>query len=187
MYYGRGDYRTGYYRRGDPLSLGGIIGSIGSVARSFITGGPVAALRTGISEIAGTGAPKTNLPMIVAPNIPISTFGTGGVDVPKGTPGAVKTPGLGGMASRILPGGMSGYEVPGATLSGYHVIKKGPHAGQLARNRRMNVTNPRALRRGLRRIQGFGKLVQRMKRAVGRANTAVGNKHTARRRAFGRR
>jgi hypothetical protein len=38
----------------------------------------------------------------------------------------------------------------------------------------MNVTNPKALRRSLRRVAGFGKLARRARRDIGRAATAVG-------------
>jgi len=43
--------------------------------------------------------------------------------------------------------------------SGYHLAKDG--SGRLVRNRRMNVANPRALRRSMRRVQGFEKLARR--------------------------
>jgi hypothetical protein len=46
--------------------------------------------------------------------------------------------------------------------SGYHVIKKGPHAGKLTKNRHMHVTNPRALRRAIRRARGFEKLARKV-------------------------
>jgi hypothetical protein len=38
----------------------------------------------------------------------------------------------------------------------------------------MNVGNARALRRSLRRVSGFAKLVKRSKRAISRAASAVG-------------
>jgi len=40
--------------------------------------------------------------------------------------------------------------------------------------RRMNVTNPKALRKALRRVAGFGKMARRARRDIGRAATAVG-------------
>jgi len=43
--------------------------------------------------------------------------------------------------------------------SGYHYAKDG--SGRIVRNRRMNVANPRALRRSMRRVQGFEKLAKR--------------------------
>lgn len=42
--------------------------------------------------------------------------------------------------------------------------------------RRMNVTNPRALRKALRRVSGFGKMAARARKDIGRAATAVGVK-----------
>lgn len=179
MPYYRGDYGTGYYR-GDPFSLTGLIGGIAKVGTSFVTGGPLAAIKTGVSLIK---QPATLPRISTTPNLPIATLGTlppAMIDVPRTTPGALPTPGLGGTISRILPGGKSGYEVG---LRGYHMSK----SGKIVKNRRMNVVNPRALRRAIRRASGFGKLVQRMKRSFARANTAVGNRHIVRRKGFGRR
>ena len=48
---------------------------------------------------------------------------------------------------------------PGCPPSGYHLAKDG--SGRFVRNRRMNVANPRALRRSMRRVQGFEKLAKR--------------------------
>lgn len=67
-------------------------------------------------------------------------------------PGQIKVPGMRGTIERILPGGETGYY----------------------RRRRMNPTNPKALRRALRRVTGFAKLAQRTKRDIGRAATAAG-------------
>ena len=47
----------------------------------------------------------------------------------------------------------------GAVPSGYHYAKDG--SGRIVRNRRMNVANPRALRKAMRRVQGFEKLAKR--------------------------
>jgi hypothetical protein len=48
-----------------------------------------------------------------------------------------------------------------AGMKGYHIERRGKHAGQLIKNRHMRVTNPRALRRALRRAHGFAKLAMR--------------------------
>jgi len=48
---------------------------------------------------------------------------------------------------------------PGTVPSGYHLAKDG--SGRLVRNRRMNPANPRALRRSMRRLDGFEKLARR--------------------------
>ena len=65
-----------------------------------------------------------------------------------------KAPGIRGAIERFLPGGETGYLV--------------------RRRQRMNVANPKALRRSLRRVAGFGKLASRARRDIGRAATAVG-------------
>lgn len=44
---------------------------------------------------------------------------------------------------------------------GFHIEKRGKHAGQFIKNRKMNVCNPRALRRAVRRAHGFAKLAMR--------------------------
>jgi hypothetical protein len=48
--------------------------------------------------------------------------------------------------------------VPVPGMGGWHISKK---TGKLVRNRHMRVTNPRALRRALRRAHGFAKLAMR--------------------------
>jgi len=61
--------------------------------------------------------------------------------------------------------------------SGSNPIIQAP-SGELVQlrrgGRRMNVVNPKALRRSLRRVAGFGKLAARMRRDIGRAATSVG-------------
>lgn len=47
------------------------------------------------------------------------------------------------------------------------------------RRRRMNPGNAKALNRAIRRINGFAGLVKRSKRAVGKANSAIGNRPRA--------
>lgn len=53
---------------------------------------------------------------------------------------------------------------PLSTQRGFHVAKAGRHAGMLVRNRRMRVTNPKALRRAIRRCAGFAHLAKRVLR-----------------------
>lgn len=45
---------------------------------------------------------------------------------------------------------------------GMHMIARGPHAGQATKNRRMHVTNVKALRRAIRRAHGFEKLARKV-------------------------
>lgn len=59
-----------------------------------------------------------------------------------GAPPLIPKPGFKGFAERVIPGGESGYMV--------------------AKRRRINVTNVKALRRAGRRVRGFLKLANRM-------------------------
>ena len=52
-----------------------------------------------------------------------------------------------------------------------------PKHTEAVTTRRMNVANPRALRRSLRRVSGFAKLTTRVRKAVGHAAAAVGVHH----------
>jgi len=71
-------------------------------------------------------------------------------------PGQGRLPPFTATGAGVLPmGGRPAGMVP----SGYHFAKDG--SGRLVRNRRMNVANPRALRRSMRRVQGFEKLARR--------------------------
>ena len=59
--------------------------------------------------------------------------------------------GAGALGTKMLAAG-------GACPKGFHTSKKHGHC---VRNRHMRVTNPRALRRSLRRAHGFAKLAMR--------------------------
>jgi len=76
--------------------------------------------------------------------------------LPARVPGQGRLPPFTATGPGVLPmGGIQGYGAP----SGYHLAKDG--SGKLVRNRRMNIANPRALRRAMRRVQGFEKLARR--------------------------
>lgn len=69
------------------------------------------------------------------------------------------------MPPMRMPGGagMGGAMPAGLGARGYHMSK--PRRGvpsHLVRNRRMRVTNPRALRRAIRRARGFEKLARKV-------------------------
>jgi len=79
-------------------------------------------------------------------------------------PGQGRLPPFTATGAGVLPGGGRQMVGPpaaaaGCVPSGWHFAKDG--TGRLVRNRRMNVANPKALRRSLRRVQGFEKLVRR--------------------------
>lgn len=78
--------------------------------------------------------------------------------------GAVLAAGAGALAEHAMMG------PGGAAPRGFHLCKsmrpgvKHPHpckTGAFVRNRRMNVCNPRALRRAIRRTHGFAKLAMK--------------------------
>lgn len=134
-----------YYRAGDYYAAGGIFSSIGRAI------GKVAKVAGGllpgpIGTIARIGGGI--LTGAAAGRAITRAFAP---DEPPGG-GMVPVPGVMGAIERVLPGGETGY------------FKKP----------RMNVANPKALRRALRRVAGFGKLARRARRDIGRAASAVG-------------
>jgi hypothetical protein len=71
---------------------------------------------------------------------------------------------LGGGASAItMHPGMRMGAAGAAGMRGFHPCKSrhGCKSGAMVRNRRMRVTNPKALRRAIRRTSGFAKLAMR--------------------------
>ena len=163
-YYGRpmGDYKT-YGYAGDPGFLSSLWKGVKKIAGPVIggmIGGPLGAAIGGAAT-AGSG-PKIAPPMQFP--VPAGSIG-GAISFPGGTTvstaytGRAMVPGQGPLPP-FAPGGV-GQAGRGGTMvpSGYHFAKDG--SGRLVRNRRMNVANPRALRRSMRRVQGFEKLARR--------------------------
>lgn len=157
-----GDYKT-YGYAGDPGFLSSIwkgIKKVLPIAARFIPGvGPV--LGTALGAMGGAAAvsrivgpqPKPSPP---AAMMPTSFPGVGLQPTP-----SFPTRGLGARGPS-MPGFQYPSTGPGGGVvcpSGYHLAKDG--SGRLVRNRRMNVANPRALRRSMRRVQGFEKLARR--------------------------
>ena len=157
-----GDYKT-YGYAGDPGFLSSLWKGIKRVAPAIIggiIGGPAGAI---LGAAGGGAAGPTQFPMIkptAGGGIPIGGAVTfpGGLSLSGGVmvPGRGRLPPYTATGPGVLPGGgRGGQMVP----SGYHFAKDG--SGRLVRNRRMNVANPRALRRSMRRVQGFEKLAKR--------------------------
>jgi len=151
-YYNRpmGDYRTGGYGypAGDPglfSVLGKVIGKVWKVAKPVIGSalfGP--AVGTAIALSGGASAPA-------APPVPgAAAFPGGGLPV---AAGAAIGAAIGGYQGAVGAGGMC--------PAGYHPRKDRRLPFKCVRNRRMNIANPRALRRGMRRVKGFEKLARR--------------------------
>jgi len=156
-----GDYKT-YGYAGDPGWLSSIWKGIKKIAPTIIggiIGGPVG-LAIGAAGSSGGGG-GTGL-MKPTPGI----YG-GALTFPGGTslqlgmqpgvqPGGLRVAPYTARGQGVLPyGGQGGPAVP----SGYHYAKDG--SGRFVRNRRMNVANPKALRRAMRRASGFEKLARR--------------------------
>jgi len=163
-YYGRpmGDYKT-YGYAGDPGWLSSLWKGVKKFAGPIVgglIGGPVGLAIGGVSGGGGGGGGGKQL--TVPGTIGGAVTMPGGMSLGLGyTPGAA-VPGRGRLppftatGAGVLPaGGRGGSMIP----SGYHFAKDG--SGRLVRNRRMNVANPRALRRSMRRVQGFEKLARR--------------------------
>ncbi|SRR5213594_4200537 len=172
----------GFITGGPKGAIGGAIGGAISATKKNIAS---TALEAGGSETAytpamrakhalalvrggaGGGAPiRGSLPLQTMAPAPMQAFG----GQPIGPPAV-------GVAMRRSHWNRSTYVIRGGGTSRW-----GP-AGQLqliekgtvpVPNRRMNVANPRALRRALRRVGGFGKLTHRARRAIARAASAVG-------------
>lgn len=181
-YYGAGDnYGVG---TNYAYQAGGIFGDIGK----FIGG--VARTVTGVAAkigIPGAGIAKGAVNLIAPPPRPmIAPPGFAPI-----IPPIIPTPGIIGAGQRLIGGGEPGYEVqqPVGTFtpqgflqmcglkgtrpnkSGYYrQIVKGnptqviyiPKGSVCVKSRRLNVANPRALRKAIRRAQGFSKLARRV-------------------------
>lgn len=174
MAYYQGDYYQGDYYQGDPF-LGSLLAKgIGWLGKKIFkrklsaTGQAALAqkLQPGIRTI-GTGAGLALASQVKIP-IPFTPFQVQPLAaVPGGAPLVSRRSHL--PLSAAMPHGPG---VAGCCPSGYHLAKDG--SGRCVRNRSMNVANPQALRRSLRRVAGFGKLAQRSKKDIRRAARAIG-------------
>ena len=110
-------YFGGSVGRGDPGFFGSLFGRLGRGIKGFATGGPVGAVASQFTRPVGRAG------------IPV-----------------VRSPGIKGALQRGIPGGATGFQIPG---------------GMPRKRRRMNVANDKALRRAIRRQAGFVKLARR--------------------------
>lgn len=152
-YYMTGDfYRrpVGDYYRGDP-GFWSTLGGIAKSAASFIPGvGPAisAALSAIPSKAAKVAAPAAAgaATAIVKPG-PLATATKGVLTAVKAHPVLTAAGAAGLIGAGIGAGG----------TAAVHALR----GGGVRRHRRMRVTNPKALRRAIRRTQGFAKLAMR--------------------------
>ena len=138
-----GDYKT-YGYAGDPGWLSSLWKKVIKPVAGLLIGGPVGAVVGGLlSSGGGAAVPTPKIQPALAP--PPGSIG-GAVSFPGGT-----TVSVAGVLPSAGPAGM--------TPAGYHLDKK--TRTRWVRNRRMNVANPRALRKAMRRVAGFEKLAKR--------------------------
>jgi len=148
-----GDYRT-YGYAGDPGWLSslakGLWKGVKKIAPTVIgglIGGPAGALIGGMGGSAPSMKPSPGILQYAPP--PRGQFPGGMIG------GQVTMPGGLQVGAAYMPHTAIGQHAP----AGYHLDKR--TGTRWVRNRRMNVTNPRALRRAMRRVQGFEKLAKR--------------------------
>lgn len=199
MYYQQGDYYRGDYYRGDPSifsAIGGYakkaFGTLSRLGGAIITGGGLpgaAAAAAGLGVVPGVSGRVAKYAVdtsLKAQDMNVQM---------RGGTGKVQRGGLALQplqpSGPMLPAGMPVHGMRRTHLNKSTYYRRGggvmnltpglvEKGTEFVPNRRMNVTNPRALRRALRRAMGFGKIVKHMKRAIARANSAVGNVHRAR-------
>lgn len=198
--YMRGDYYAGDYYAGDP-GLGDFFKKAAGFAVGLIKRTPVGmAVSSGVDliraaakkpQIQATGANPAAQAQL-AGQFSRTTIGPGGIIYSK-TEGSLAMGAGGGMgpgtAVQCVPGvamrrthpNKSTYVTRGGGTSRWPqeliVHMKGT---ECVPSRRMNVANPRALRRALRRVAGFGKLAKRSRRAVSIAASSLGVRRGAR-------
>lgn len=143
----------------------GLLGAVGTRLQREITGTPQVPIKS-FPTVAGTA----QTPPIIGGTPQVTTAGV--------------LPGVGAIArgaGRVLTGrgatiGTAGFALgtmvnggAGGCPSGFHPAKDG--SGRCVRNRRMNVANPRAARRAIRRIKGMRKLLQDIEKQLPRKTT----------------
>jgi hypothetical protein len=133
-------YQGDYYRGG----FGSFFGGLAKKLVGFIPGvGPIASTAIGgVEALARRGAAsKVGQAIIKHPVLSAAAAA-----------GAVSAAGGAALGRGIHPA------LAGAVGHGMHMSRK---TGKMVRNRHMRVTNPRALRRALRRAHGFAKLAMK--------------------------
>ena len=141
-----GDYKT-YGYAGDP----GFLSSAWKFIKKKVVplalrtfGGPVGGA---LATVAAVGAMRNGEKPRPPPRLPPPGSIGGAVSFPGGTTVSV---------AGVLP---SHAAVGAHAPAGYHLDKA--TRSRWVRNRRMNIANPRALRKAMRRVQGFEKLAKR--------------------------
>jgi hypothetical protein len=149
MGYYSGDYYRGDYYRGDPGFLS-FLGGVAKTVGGFIPGvGPIISAAGGALE--KLGAPKAvNAATSLAVTASKPGFFKGATSTLKST--VLKHPVLTGAGAAGLAGAAAG-------IAGTKLLSRG--GGGMRKRRRMRATNPKALRRALRRAYAFERLAMK--------------------------
>jgi len=191
MSYYQGDYYQGDYYQGDPGLWSVIKAGIKTASRvaGSMLGLPVAAAG-GALVGAARGAPAWSKPVLIGGATAAAPSLMGGLasrfQIPLPGPNVLRPfAALPGGAPLVGPPDLRGQGMMaggGCCPSGFHFNKQtstaratfgAPPGSICVRNRSMNVANPRALRRGLRRVSGFAKLAARSRKDIKRAAKIV--------------
>lgn len=148
--------------------IGGVTGFVSGGPAGAVIGATTAAL-TKSPTLAGSGAGSASaLPTTTLGRFPTTITSkpmTGGLSLmgPGGSTGTTSLPG-----SAASPASSAAAAAGGSCPPGFHPRKTSGTFGThpCVRNRHMNVTNPKALRRALRRAYGFEKLAMRTIRLI---------------------
>lgn len=171
--YAAGDYYRGDYYQGDFLGIGKAVKKIAGFAYNTFVPQPI---RTGVAMVRGAigsgparavapgGAQLTHdltqIPLVQDAVHDYAAIGAGINNT--AIPSMSLTP-----SGMMVPCQMKGYRT---NKSGYYRHPRGnpaaavyvPPKSVCVKSRRLNVANPRALRRAIRRAQGFAKLARRV-------------------------
>lgn len=151
-YYGRGDYYRGdgifsAIGRGLKVVAGGLIGGAIGLAK----GGPVGAAKGVITGVVST------VPGVVREGIRDETLAAGADP----TKDAANRMLIERNRALVAAGAAGPMLMPPTTFGGRPLMLPSGQVVMVRKRRRMNVANSRALRRALRRTQGFAKLARR--------------------------
>lgn len=144
-------------------TIGKFVGGVAKAALPAIA----PAITTAIPGVGGAvlagavgGLAKSKAIKVTQQQLPMLPPLGSGLPIPRGVP----TVPLPGGARVPFGGSLIGGEMIEGAPSGFHFAKDG--SGRLVRNRRMNPTNPRALRRAIRRVKSFRRIAQRLERTL---------------------
>ncbi len=146
----------GDYYAGDPGLVSFFTKVVGGVRR-LLGGGPrviQAAAPTVLGPAAGAVARRLPGP-IIQRGRQILRAGAGAI----ARHPVLSAAGAAGAIGAAAGAGLEAMGAPGIPMRGFHISRR---TGALVKNRRMRVTNPRALRRAIRRATGFARLARRV-------------------------